>query len=180
MYTASLDEFKNHKKAISIRYPRGEGVMPNWRTPLEKLKIGKGRKIKDGEQVAILTIGHIGNYAVTACDILALEGYNPAHYDLRFVKPLDGEMLTEVFENFDKIVTVEDGCLQGGFGSAVAEWMLDHGYSAKIKRLGIPDAVIEHGEQIELHKEVGIDPEGIAKAVMEFAYLNVEEDLVLV
>jgi 1-deoxy-D-xylulose-5-phosphate synthase len=181
MYTASLDEFKKNKKAISIRYPRGEGVMPNWRTPLEKLEIGKGRKISEGssgkvgERVAILTIGHIGNYAVEACKILSLDGLDPAHYDLRFVKPLDGELLTEVFENFDKIITVEDGCLQGGFGTAVAEWMLDHEYSSQIKRLGIPDTIIEHGEQSELHHEVGIDVDGIVKAVLEFVHLEVVE-----
>ncbi len=174
MYTASLDEFKKQKKAITIRYPRGEGVMPNWRMPFEKLEMGKGRKIKDGEKVAILTIGHPGNFAVKACNILEAEGLNPAHYDLRFVKPLDNQLLTEVFEKFDKIITVEDGCLQGGFGSAIAEWMLDHEHHGQIKRLGIPDAVIEHGEQAELWHEVGIDAEGIVKAVLEF----VEADLV--
>lgn len=173
MYTASADDFKNHKSAISIRYPRGEGVMPNWKTPLEKLQIGKGRKIKDGEKIAILTIGHIGNYAIKACNILETEGLNPAHYDLRFVKPLDSELLTEVFDKFDKIITIEDGCLQGGFGTAIAEWMLDHQYSAQIKRLGIPDEIVEHGEQSELHHLVGIDPEGIVKAVLEMANAGV-------
>lgn len=173
MYTASSDEFKQNKKAITIRYPRGEGVMPNWRTPLEKVKIGKGQKIKDGEKVAILTIGHVGNFAIKACDILELEGLNPAHYDLRFVKPLDNELLTEVFEKFDKIITVEDGCLQGGFGTAIAEWMLDHNYQSQIKRLGIPDAIIEHGEQTELWHEVGIDAEGIVKAVLEFTHHDI-------
>jgi 1-deoxy-D-xylulose-5-phosphate synthase len=168
MYTASLDDFKQNKKAISIRYPRGEGVMPNWRTAFEKIEIGKGQKVRDGEKVAILTIGHIGNMAIEACHILEAEGLNPAHYDLRFVKPLDNALLTEVFERFDKIITVEDGCLQGGFGTAIAEWMLDHEYSSQIKRLGIPDAIIEHGEQAELWHEVGIDAEGIVKAVLEF------------
>ncbi len=173
MYTASLDDFKLNKKAISIRYPRGEGVMPHWRTPLEKLQIGKGQKIKDGEGIAILTIGHIGNFAKKACEMLEIEGLNPAHYDLRFVKPLDSQLLTEVFEKFDKIITVEDGCLQGGFGTAIAEWMLDHNYQSQIKRLGIPDAIIEHGEQAELWHEVGIDTEGIVKAVLEFAHNGV-------
>jgi 1-deoxy-D-xylulose-5-phosphate synthase len=175
MYSVSLDEFKENKKAISIRYPRGEGVMPNWRLPFEKIKIGKGRKIKDGEKVAILTIGHIGNYAVEACKILSHEGLNPAHYDIRFIKPLDNELLIEIFTKFDKIITVEDGCLQGGFGSAIAEWMLDHDYKAQIKRLGIPDAIIEHGEQYELWNEIGIDAEGIIKAVIEFADVELEE-----
>jgi 1-deoxy-D-xylulose-5-phosphate synthase len=170
MYTASEDDFKLNKKAISIRYPRGEGVMPNWRTPLEKIKIGKGRKIKDGENIAILTIGHPGNFAIEACENLEKEGLNPAHYDMRFVKPLDGELLMEVFEKFDKIITIEDGCLQGGFGSAIAEWMLDHNYTAQIKRLGIPDAIIEHGEQTELWHEVGIDAEAIEKAVLQLVH----------
>lgn len=167
MFTTSLDDFKELKQTISIRYPRGEGVMPNWKTPFEKTEIGKGRKIKDGEKVAILTLGHIGNYAVKACEELANEGINPAHYDMRFVKPLDEAMLHDIFQNFDKVITVEDGCLQGGFGSAVAEFMLDHDYSAQIKRLGIPDRIVEHGEQIELHKECGFDPEGIAQAVRD-------------
>ena len=167
MYTTSLDEFKELKQVISIRYPRGEGVMPHWKTPFEKMEIGKGRKVKDGEKVAILTLGHIGNYAVKACEELAIEGINPAHYDMRFVKPLDEVMLHEIFQNFEKVITVEDGCLQGGFGSAVAEFMLDHDYSSQIKRLGIPDRIVEHGEQLELHKECGFDPEGIAQAVRE-------------
>jgi 1-deoxy-D-xylulose-5-phosphate synthase len=165
MFTASQDEFKELKHCITIRYPRGEGVMPVWKTVFEKIEIGKGRKIKDGENVAILTLGHIGNYAVQSCEILEKEGINPAHYDMRFVKPLDEAMLHEIFQNYDKIITVEDGCIQGGFGSAVAEFMLDNNYSAQIKRLGIPDRVVEHGEQIELHRECGFDPEGIAEAV---------------
>ena len=165
MFTVSQDEFKNLKSCISIRYPRGEGVMPNWKTPFEQMEIGKGRKIKDGENVAILTLGHIGNYAVTACEMLEKEGINPAHYDMRFVKPLDEVMLHEIFQKYDKVITVEDGCIQGGFGSAVGEFMLDHNYTAQLKRLGIPDRIVEHGEQMELHKECGFDPEGIAEAV---------------
>jgi 1-deoxy-D-xylulose-5-phosphate synthase len=165
MFTVSQDDFKSLKNCISIRYPRGEGVMPMWRTAFEKIEIGKGRKIKDGEKVAILTLGHIGNYATKACQLLESEGINPAHYDMRFVKPLDEQMLHEIFQCYDKVVTVEDGCIQGGFGSAVAEFMLDHDYTAQIKRLGIPDKIVEHGEQLELHHECGFDPEGIAEAV---------------
>jgi 1-deoxy-D-xylulose-5-phosphate synthase len=168
LYTVSLDEFKNWKSAISIRYPRGEGVIPDWRKPFEKMEIGKGRKICDGEGVAILTIGHIGNYAVEACQQLAEEGIHPAHYDMRFVKPLDEAMLHEIFSKFKHVVTVEDGALMGGFGSAIAEFMLDHGYQAQIKRLGIPDQIIEHGTQLELHTEVGMHPEGIADAVRAY------------
>jgi 1-deoxy-D-xylulose-5-phosphate synthase len=175
MYTVSLDDFKTNKKAIAIRYPRGEGVMPNWKTPFEKIQIGQGRKIRDGEKIAILTIGHVGNFAVEACNILEHEGLNPAHYDIRFAKPLDNHLLIEIFDKFDKIITIEDGCLQGGFGTAVAEWMLDHDYNAQIKRLGIPDAIIEHGEQAELWHEIGIDAEGIVKTVLEFVNIELQE-----
>ncbi|MGY6558924.1 MAG: 1-deoxy-D-xylulose-5-phosphate synthase [Nitritalea sp.] len=150
---------------FSIRYPRGNGVMPEWRTPMREIPVGQGRIIKEGEEVAILTIGHIGNYAVEACEALAKEGLNPAHYDMRFVKPLDEGLLHEVFSKFSKVITVEDGCLMGGFGSAVLEWMMDHGYQAQVKRLGIPDEVIEHGEQLELHADCGFDPAGIAETV---------------
>lgn len=169
MYTFQLEETQKLKTAFTIRYPRGEGVMADWKRPFQKLEIGKGRKIKDGEDVAILTIGHIGNYAVKACEMLEKEGLNPAHYDLRFVKPLDEAMLHEVFQKFDRVITVEDGCLQGGMGSAVLEFMIDNGYTAKVKRLGIPDRIVEHGEQIELQRECGFDPAGIANAVRELA-----------
>ncbi|MEN7549585.1 1-deoxy-D-xylulose-5-phosphate synthase [Rapidithrix thailandica] len=164
MFTAQLPR---NEGAFCIRYPRGQGIMPDWRTSMEEVGIGKGQKIQDGEEVAILTIGHIGNYAVEACEILAKEGVHPAHYDMRFVKPLDEELLHEVFSKFDKVITVEDGCIMGGFGSAVLEFMADHGYQAKVERLGIPDSVIEQGEQIELQKEAGFDPESIAKAVTQ-------------
>jgi 1-deoxy-D-xylulose-5-phosphate synthase len=167
MFTFQLDESQKLKTAFTIRYPRGEGVMPDWRKPLQKLEIGKGQKIKDGEEVVILTIGHIGNYAVIACEMLEKEGINAAHYDLRFVKPLDKVLLHEVFQKFNKVITIEDGCVQGGMGSAVLEFMADNGYSAKLKRLGIPDRIVEHGEQLELHHECGFDPEGIAEAVRQ-------------
>lgn len=173
MYTFQLAETQELKTAFTIRYPRGEGVMPDWKRPFQNIEIGKGKKIKDGDDIAILTIGHIGNYAVKACEILEKEGLNAAHYDLRFVKPLDEALLHEVFQKFDKIITVEDGCIQGGMGSAVIEFMTDNGYSAKVKRLGIPDRVVEHGEQIELHRECGFDPEGIAKTVRELSTVSV-------
>ena len=170
MYSASL-----YEGPYSIRYPRGNGVMPEWKTPFRQIPVGQGRIVKEGKDVAILTIGHIGNYAVDACATLAKEGLNPAHYDMRFVKPLDGDLLHEIFGKFKKVVTIEDGCLMGGFGSAVLEWMVDQGYAAQVKRLGIPDEVIEHGEQIELHRECGFDPAGIAEAVRslsEVAYIS--------
>lgn len=162
MYTAQLPR---KEQAFSIRYPRGQGVMPDWRTPFEEIEIGKGRKIKGGEELAILTFGHIGNYAVEACAKLARKAINPAHYDLRFAKPLDEELLHEVFSTFKKILTVEDGCVQGGIGSAVLEFMADHNYQAEVRRLGIPDHIIEHGEQNELHKECGFDTDGIIRWV---------------
>jgi 1-deoxy-D-xylulose-5-phosphate synthase len=162
MYTAQLPR---EGKAFSIRYPRGQGVMPHWRTPFQKIEIGKGRKIKDGEGIAILTFGHIGNYAIEACEQLEKQGINPAHYDLRFAKPLDVALLHEVFASFKKVVIVEDGCIQGGIGSAVIEFMADNNYGAEVNRLGIPDEIVEHGEQIDLHRDCGFDPQGIAKAV---------------
>ncbi|MBS9524342.1 1-deoxy-D-xylulose-5-phosphate synthase [Litoribacter alkaliphilus] len=160
MYSAA-----KYNGPYSIRYPRGQGVMPDWRQPMREIPTGQGRIVKEGEEVAVLTIGHIGNYVTEAAESLAKDGLNPAHYDMRFVKPLDGDLLHEIFGKFKKVVTVEDGCLMGGFGSAVLEWMIDHGYQAQVKRLGIPDEVIEHGEQIQLHRECGFDPDGIADAV---------------
>ena len=151
--------------AYTIRYPRGQGVMPEWRTPFEKIETGVGRIVKEGNEVALLTFGHIGNYAVKASEILAKESITPAHYDMRFAKPLDEKLLHEIFKKFDKIITLEDGCLMGGFGTAVMEFMMDNNYSAKIVRLGIPDKIIEHGEQLELHVECGCDPDSIVREV---------------
>ncbi|MCC5937403.1 MAG: 1-deoxy-D-xylulose-5-phosphate synthase [Lunatimonas sp.] len=160
MYSATM-----HDGPYSIRYPRGQGVMTDWRTPLEEIPVGQGRCVQEGEDVAILTIGHIGNYVAQASEILAKDGITPAHYDMRFVKPLDEKLLHEVFKKFSKVVTVEDGCLMGGFGSAVLEWMADHDYQSQVVRLGIPDKVIEHGEQEQLHEECGFDAKGIASTV---------------
>lgn len=143
--------------------------MPEWRRPMKAIEIGKGRTICEGEDVAILSIGHIGNEAVKACSELNSEGIHPAHYDMRFAKPLDHELLHHVFKKFKRIVTLEDGCLQGGMGSAVLEFMADHNYNSTVIRLGIPDKVIEHGEQPELWRECGFDARGIVKTVNEFA-----------
>jgi 1-deoxy-D-xylulose-5-phosphate synthase len=164
MYTAQLPRKEG---AFSIRYPRGNGVMPEWRTPMEEIKIGTGRKMHDGQDVAILTLGHIGNYAVEVCARMEKQHVEIAHYDMRFAKPLDEALLHEIFSKFKRIVTVEDGCVQGGFGSAILEFMADHGYQAEVKRLGIPDAIIEHGEQPELHRDCGFDADGIERAVVE-------------
>ena len=164
MYTSQLDK---NAGPFTIRYPRGQGVMPDWKTDFQEIEVGKGRMVREGEHVAILTIGHIGNYAVEACDILETEGINIGHYDMRFVKPLDEEMLHQVFSKYNHVITVEDGSLMGGFGSAVLEFAADHQYSATIKRLGIPDRIVEHGTQEELHKECGFDVDGITGAVRE-------------
>lgn len=165
MYTAQLDSTTG---PFVIRYPRGEGVMAEWQTPFEAIPIGKGRKIKAGEEVAILTLGHPGNFAVAALRQLRTEGLQPALYDMRFAKPLDEELLHEIFSKFKKVVTVEDGCLMGGFGSAIGEFMMDHNYSATVKRLGIPDRFIEHGEQKELIAECHFDAEAIKNTVRHF------------
>ncbi|TJZ62248.1 1-deoxy-D-xylulose-5-phosphate synthase [Sphingobacterium olei] len=146
MYTSQLED----KGPFVIRYPRGNGVMVDWKRPFKEIKIGKGRKLVDGEEVAILTFGHIGNEATKALSVLNTEGIHPAHYDLRFAKPLDEELLHEVFQKFGKVIIVEDGCLPGGIGSAVIEFMTDHNYQAQVRRLGIPDSIVEHGEQSEL------------------------------
>ena len=147
--------------------------MPEWRTPLEEIEVGKGRTIREGQDVAILTLGHVGNFAVDACELLAKQDIQAAHYDLRFAKPLDETLLHEIFQKHDRILTVEDGCLQGGVGSAILEFMTDHGYAARVKRLGIPDHIIEHGEPHELHHECGFDTEGIVRAVQETVAMEV-------
>jgi len=176
MYTAQLDSIKN---PFVIRYPRGEGVMPEWKTPLEEIPIGKGRKIKDGKDVAILTFGHPGNFATAAIRQLRTEGIDPAHYDMRFAKPLDETLLHEVFAKYTKIITVEDGTIVGGFGSAILEFMNQHKYVAEVKLLGIPDRIVEHGTPKELHRECGYDAEGIATSVRELMKEKVQSDITI-
>ena len=159
MYTAQLPD----KGPFAIRYPKGPGVMPVWETPFKELRIGKGRMVRDGKDIAILTIGHVGNYALEASKQLGKEGIKAAHYDMRFLKPIDEGLLHEVLKTFDKIITVEDGTIVGGFGSAVLEFQSDHGYRNTIRRLGIPDKFITHGKQEELHAECGYDVDGIVR-----------------
>ncbi len=161
MYTAQL----KNKGPFTIRYPRGNGVMTDWKTPFEEISVGKGRLVTNGKGVAILTLGHPGNFAQKAILDLSKIGIKPAHYDMRFVKPLDEMLLHEVFSKFDKVITVEDGCLMGGFGSAVLEFMADRGYKAEVVRLGIPDEYIHHGTQEELWEECGFDAKSIAATV---------------
>jgi 1-deoxy-D-xylulose-5-phosphate synthase len=165
MYTAQLEK---NQLPFSIRYPRGEGVMPEWRTEMKEIKIGTGRKLKDGEEIAILSFGHPGNFAAEAIRDVKKEGINPAHYDMRFAKPLDEEMLHEVFAKFNKIITIEDGTIVGGFGSAVLEFMNAHGYKADVKIMGIPDRLVEHGTPKQLYDEIGIDANGIAATLRSF------------
>ena len=157
MYTAQLPD----QGPFTIRYPRGKGVMVEWKTPMKEMKVGTGRKVCGGEDLAILSIGHMGNKAVEACEILEKEDISAAHYDMRFVKPIDEMMLHEVFGKFDKVITIEDGCLQGGMGSAVLEFMVDNDYSTSVRRLGIQDEFIEHGTQEELFTECDYNTEGI-------------------
>ena len=170
MFTAQLEK---NQLPFSIRYPRGEGVMPVWQTEMKEIEIGKGRKLKDGEDIAILSFGHPGNFAAEAIRDVKKEGINPAHYDMRFAKPLDEEMLHEVFAKFNKIITVEDGTVVGGFGSAILEFMNAHGYKADIKIMGIPDRLVEHGTPKQLYEEIGIDANGIAEALRVMSLSNV-------
>ncbi len=162
MYTAQLE---TTNLPFVIRYPRGNGVMPEWQTKLEEITVGKGKKLKDGEDVAILSYGHPGNFAQAAIRTLRTEGINTAHYDIRFVKPIDEELLHEVFSKFDKIITVEDGTVVGGVGSAILEFMAEHNYKAEVKILGIPDRLVEHGSLKELYNECGYDANAIVDAV---------------
>lgn len=170
MYTAQLE--KNNYPFV-IRYPRGEGVMPEWKTPMQEIAIGTGRKIKDGKDIAILSFGHPGNFAAAAIRDLRADGITPGHYDIRFVKPLDEALLHEACRNYAKIVTVEDGCIQGGFGSAILEFMAANGYKNEVRMLGIPDRIVEHGTPKELHRECGYDAEGIAETVREMMQIRV-------
>jgi 1-deoxy-D-xylulose-5-phosphate synthase len=162
MYTAQLP---STDFPFVIRYPRGEGVMVDWKKPFEQLAIGQGRRLKEGKEVAILTFGHPGNNAQTAIRNLRLEGIDPAHYDMRFVKPLDEALLHEVFQNYALVVTVEDATVVGGLGSAVLEFMNAHNYHSQVRILGIPDTIVEHGSVKELQQECHYDAMAIANAV---------------
>jgi 1-deoxy-D-xylulose-5-phosphate synthase len=164
MYTAQLE---TTNLPFVIRYPRGEGVMPEWQTPLKEIAIGKGRKLKEGVDLAILSFGHPGNFAAAAIRELRTDGITPGHYDLRFVKPLDEEMLHEVFSKYNKIITVEDGTIVGGVGSAILEFMAKHNYQASVRMLGIPDRIVEHGSQKELHRECAYDTKAIVDTARE-------------
>lgn len=164
MFTAQ-DE--NHGP-FSIRYPRGCGCVIDWRQPMKAIEIGKSRQLSEGADLAILTIGTVGIQASRVVKMLLKDGINVSHYDMRFVKPLDEEALHIVFSNFKRVVTIEDGVLQGGFGSAVLEFMADHQYNSELKRIGIPDKFIDHGTTDELYRDYGLDQQGIYQTVKSF------------
>lgn len=158
MYTAQLPD----QGPFVIRYPRGRGVLTNWECPLEAVEVGKGRKLKDGSDLAVITIGPIGNTAAKAItEAENTHNCSIAHYDLRFLKPLDETLLHEIGKKFSRIITIEDGVLKGGMGSAVLEFMSDNNYTPMVKRMGIPDHFIQHGPVNALYSICGIDQTGI-------------------
>jgi 1-deoxy-D-xylulose-5-phosphate synthase len=163
MFTAS----EKHVGPFSIRYPRGTGTIVDWRNDFEEVPVGKGRKLRKGNTVAVLSIGAIGTEAVKALDRLNKKGVLIAHYDMRYVKPLDDVMLHEIFSQFNGVITLEDGVIQGGFGSAVIEWMMEHGYNTTVTRMGIDDKWIEHGTQAELYAECGYNADAIEMKIEE-------------
>lgn len=163
MFTSQLPD----KGPFTIRYPRGRGVLSEWKTPMKEITVGKGRRLTNGDDIAILSIGHPGNFVQEAIEELSKIGVSVAHYDMRFVKPLDEIMLHEVFTKFKYIISVEDGCIMGGFGSAVIEFMADQKYQADLTRLGIPDKYIHHGTQKELWSDCGFDAKGIVNTVIK-------------
>ena len=162
MYTAQLPGAGTYV----IRYPKGRGVMTDWQRPMEKLNVGTGNKISEGSDIAIVSIGPIGNEVIQATEKLKTKGISAAHYDIRFLKPIDENLLHDIFRKFDKIISVEDGTIIGGLGSAIAEFMADHHYEAQLIRLGIPDRFIEQGSVGELWRECGYDAGGIYDTVL--------------
>jgi 1-deoxy-D-xylulose-5-phosphate synthase len=166
MYTGTLEK---NAGPFSIRYPRGNGVMIDWKRPFAEIEIGKGRKLREGNDIAVLSFGTAGILAQTALNLLEKDGIFGAHYDMRFVKPLDEELLHEVFGKFKHIITIEDGTIVGGFGSAILEFMAENHYSSEVTRMGMPDRIVEHGEQHELYEECGYDAKSIhqmAKSIL--------------
>ena len=172
MYTAQLE---SQQYPFVIRYPRGEGVLPEWKTPFQEIPVGRGRTLRQGQEIAILSFGHPGNFAASAIRDLRSDGLNPGHYDMRFAKPLDEELLHEICQRYPKLITVEDGCVEGGFGSAVLEFMAAHGYKNDVRMLGIPDRIVEHGTLRELHQECGYDATSIVAAARAMAGVKIAE-----
>ena len=173
MFTAQLEK---NNFPFSIRYKRGRGMFTDWRKPFQEIEIGKARQLSEGKELAILSIGHPGNVVSSVLRKLAKENIAITHYDMRFVAPLDKDVLHMVFKNFKHVITVEDGVLKGGFGSAVIEFMSDNGYQSEVRRLGIPDYFVEHGTQDELYRECGFDAEGIEIAIREILVKKQDKD----
>jgi len=164
MYTAQ----QPNMGPFVIRYPRGKGTVIDWKVPMKVLPVGKGEQLKEGDDMAVLTIGSMAHSAQQAIEKVEKEkNISIAHYDLRFLKPLDETMLHEIAKNFKQIVTIEDGVIQGGFGSAVLEFMSDNGYNIRVKRLGIPNTFVEHGTPEELYNMLGLDADGITASIKE-------------
>ena len=157
------------KGPFVIRYPRGVGSNEDWRQPFSEIDTGKGRCLRRGKKVAVLTLGPLGVKVARVCKELAQQGIEVGHYDVRFVKPLDEQMLHEVFSSYTTVLTIEDGAIAGGMGSAILEFMSENGYQCKVKRLGIPDRFVEHGSQMALYKEIGLDMESIRGLIEELA-----------
>ncbi len=170
MYTAQLPG----KGPFVIRYPRGNGILTDWRCPFQEIPVGKGRCLRKGTDVAVLSIGPIGNEVTKAIDSLECRALSIAHYDMRFLKPLDEDILDEVGRQFRRVITIEDGVRNGGLGSAVLEWLSDHGYYPEVIRLGLPDAFVEHGTVSELQHIVGIDKESIIQAITQHPTPNTQ------
>jgi 1-deoxy-D-xylulose-5-phosphate synthase len=167
MYTAIQPDMGT----FVIRYPRGKGSLVDWRCPLDTVEVGTGRKLTDGKDVAFLTIGPIGKQMETVVKEATEQGVSVAHYDMRFLKPIDEKILHEVGERFKYIVTLEDGTVKGGLGSAVLEYMAANGYTPKVKVMGIPDAFVKHGTPEQLYKVCRMDKESVLAAIMEFKNL---------
>jgi len=169
MYTAQVVDHG----PFSIRYPRGRGTQTEWKKPFRSLPIGRSRQLNKGQDLAILSIGHAGNLVKKAIEKLEAEHVHAAHYDMRFLKPIDEDVLHKIGKKYKQVITVEDGSIIGGLGSAVLEFFSDHGYQVKVIRLGIPDRFIEHGTQMELYKECGFDPESIYNRSKELVRSNI-------
>jgi len=172
MFTAQQDDMG----PFSIRYPRGNGMHTNWKSAVKAIPVGRGRKVSSGDDIALLSIGHVGNFCQEAVERFKEHDVSVAHYDMRFAKPLDETLLHEVFSKFDKIITIEDGCVIGGMGTAVVEFMADNNYKSRVVRMGIPDRYIHHGTQEELWAECGFDANGIFTKVVEILGVELQSD----
>jgi len=161
MYSAQLP----NQGAYAIRYPRGAGSVVDWQQPFQEIKKGTARKIREGKDLVVLSIGPLGVRVQRACEDLMAEGISVAHYDMRFVKPLDEKVLHEIAVQHKRIITIEEGTIVGGLGSAVLEFLADHGYSNSVKRLGIPDRFVDHGSPLELYREVGLDRVALCEVI---------------